>query len=344
MRYYGAVDVLLRLNARVDLPASLQALASEILSAPTLSRPLDEIATAVRAAADGHRDHVAFSERVDPLSAVPELSMIPTRDEVRALADYHERAAMRILGRITRAGLHADQVRALEMGCGTGYTTLALGALGVKEAIGVDVAALAPGGTAERDAVAGYFAGRGNGRLHSRTRLEQGDAHALAFPDGAFDLVHNASAIEHVRTPARVFCEASRVLRSGGFALFDVDPWFGPQGGHSLCTLDFPWGHIRLTPDEFDTYIASYRPHERPAALDFYRNGFQTPRHTAAQIETLAVDAGFVIVDWSEARTSHREHAALLSADVLADCTAQTPTVTVRDLMTGGYIMLLRKR
>jgi SAM-dependent methyltransferase len=46
--------------------------------------------------------------------------------------------------------------------------------------------------------------------------LVQGDAHALDFPDGSFDLVYARYLLEHVADPERVLREMRRVARPGG--------------------------------------------------------------------------------------------------------------------------------
>jgi SAM-dependent methyltransferase len=49
-----------------------------------------------------------------------------------------------------------------------------------------------------------------------RVTYRQGDAHALDFPDGSFDLVYARYLLEHVSNPERVVGEMRRVVRPGG--------------------------------------------------------------------------------------------------------------------------------
>jgi ubiquinone/menaquinone biosynthesis C-methylase UbiE len=52
--------------------------------------------------------------------------------------------------------------------------------------------------------------------LTSQIKLEQIDAKALPFPDGAFDAVISNSIIHHIPEPETAFREMVRVLRPGG--------------------------------------------------------------------------------------------------------------------------------
>ena len=110
--------------------------------------------------------------------------------------------------------------------------------------------------------------------------LDLGGVEAVVERDLVRGAVFSFSALEH---------ELARVTRPGGVLLHIIDPWFSPQGGHSMCILDAPWAHVRLTQREFERYIAELRPHEEAAAVDFYRHAFQRPRHTLAALRRLVL-------------------------------------------------------
>jgi ubiquinone/menaquinone biosynthesis C-methylase UbiE len=52
--------------------------------------------------------------------------------------------------------------------------------------------------------------------LGARVALREGDASALPWPDGAFDLVTSLEALEFFPRPRRALAEMARVLRPGG--------------------------------------------------------------------------------------------------------------------------------
>ena len=55
-------------------------------------------------------------------------------------------------------------------------------------------------------------------------RVACGDAEALPFPDGSFDLVVGHAFLHHLPEPAAALREAHRVLVPGGAVLFAGEP------------------------------------------------------------------------------------------------------------------------
>ena len=134
------------------------------------------------------------------------------------------------------APLRGDE-RALDVGCGTGALAYAL-APHVGEVVGID-ASEAYVDAARRDAP-------GN------CTFDLGDAAALAFPYGAFDLVGCLRVLHHVRRPELVVSELARVTRPGGRIILadqlgDVDPLRSLELDRFERARD-P-SHTRLLPD-----------------------------------------------------------------------------------------------
>lgn len=126
-------------------------------------------------------------------------------------AERHDDLVARV--RRLLAPLRGDE-RALDVGCGTGALAYALAPL-VGEVIGVDASEdfLAP---AREHAPPGCT-------------FVVGDAEALPFPYGDFDLVGCLRVLHHVRRPELVVAEIARVTRPGGRILLadqlgDIDP------------------------------------------------------------------------------------------------------------------------
>ena len=108
-------------------------------------------------------------------------------------ADRLEKA---LLKRLLAGSPHARTI--LEVGCGTGHFTRWFGEQGL-QAVGLDFSS-----PMLAEAV----------RLGSPPYV-QGDALALPFPAGAFDLVALITTLEFVPDPVQVLAEATRVARHG---------------------------------------------------------------------------------------------------------------------------------
>lgn len=123
-------------------------------------------------------------------------------DTVSAVAAVQAYKA-RILGAL---GLRAG-MRALDVGCGTGDDARAMAAIvGPGGAVaGVDVSEALLEEARRRAAAEGVA-----------VELRAGDAHALPFADGSFDVVRTERVLQHVADPARALAEMVRVARVGG--------------------------------------------------------------------------------------------------------------------------------
>jgi ubiquinone/menaquinone biosynthesis C-methylase UbiE len=119
-----------------------------------------------------------------------------------AAPSLHNQAALDLLVDAARP-LPTDM--SLDVACGPGSVVVAF-ARRVRQAVGIDAtgAMLAEA----RKLVAGE-----NVR---NTGWHKGDAYALPFPDGTFDIVSSRFAFHHLEEPVRAFAEMVRVARPGG--------------------------------------------------------------------------------------------------------------------------------
>jgi SAM-dependent methyltransferase len=79
-------------------------------------------------------------------------------------------------------------------------------------------------------------------------RTSSGDATAMPFDDGSFDVVIAAEVMEHIPTDQAAMHEVARVLRPGGVAAVTVPAWL-PERVCWLLSDDYhnvPGGHVRI--------------------------------------------------------------------------------------------------
>jgi len=333
---WWSTRILLSPAVRGRLDADAAALAGDLIAARTLPAPLSDYAEAVHRLAERMPGEIRTTERVDESTDRPVLELQPTAAEVDGIAAMYRLFAANVAYSIGRAGGRVEGSRVLDVGTGSGYLPSALVAAGAAEAVGLDLT-VSTETPAQRARVTDALAGERS----CAARLVEGDVHHLPFEDSSFELVCSGSAVEHFQDARRAMTEIFRVLRPGGVTFHGVDPWFGTQGGHALCTLDFPWGHARLADDELADYIRRFRPFEADDAIEAHTRYFQRPPLTLEESRAAWVEAGFRIVDWRPLPVPVREpHRAVLDAAVLGDVRRLHRAATRRDLLTVGYTVV----
>ena len=241
--------------------------------------------------------------------------------------------------------------RILEIGCYDGSAAYQLARRAGMQVVASDLARYylvqRPGTSADPD-IAGQ-----QGRLaeiRERARLVAGaavgavefvedDITQSALASGSFDAIVSFEVLEHVQDPAAAFAGMARLLRPGGIVYHDYNPFFSANGGHSLCTLDFPWGHARLDAEDFERYIRELRPSEVDQALRFYRESLN--RMTLLDLRAAVDAAGLetvAVLPWFERGLGPR-----LDPELIAEVRRNYPPAVVDDLLATFVAVVARR-
>lgn len=258
------------------------------------------------------------------------------QEQALALAGTYKRVAQGVLANVTKfhPKLSLSEANILEVGCGMGYASFALGSAGTRNAIGLEFNHKDPRASDERAQVFDVIAdSSGGGR---RPHFVSADAMQTPCRDSQFDVVFSVSVLEHIKDPTKLFREMARILKPDGIFIHSIDPFFSPRGGHAACTLDFPWGHARLDTEEAKRYLEEKRPHEAAHASWRLENHFSEPRMTFHSLENAITDAGLLVTDWQEKWLS--DH--LPTSQHVHEVQQNHPSATARDLATHDLVLI----
>jgi SAM-dependent methyltransferase len=176
------------------------------------------------------------------------------------------------------------------------------------------------------------------GSASASVRFVEDDIVTSELTPGSFDAIVSFEVLEHVRWPEAAFQSMARLLRPGGLLYHVYNPFFSAIGGHSLCTLDFDWGHARLSDEDFECYVNELRPVEAKQALRFYRENLN--RMTQADVRDAMPGAGLevlAIIPWFD-----RGLAPSVTPSILTEVRRTYPSAVIDDLLATFVTVVAR--
>jgi 2-polyprenyl-3-methyl-5-hydroxy-6-metoxy-1,4-benzoquinol methylase len=195
----------------------------------------------------------------------------------------------------------------LEVGCHNGMKTFLLCREGCSNVTGSDVSfyyekQLDADGKQEvdnyldklRGSVKKLFKEKDIQAIEQKAAFIEDDISKSNIKENSFDVIASWETLEHIIDVDSALNNMSRILKKNGIAFHEYNPFFSLNGGHSLCTLDFPWGHCRLNEKDFQRYLNEFRPNEIQLAESFYKNSLN--RLTMKDLENSAQKAGLKVL------------------------------------------------
>lgn len=297
----------------------------------------------------GHRDKWKPQWRTmcDPVSAAAQ----PTDAALRARAKSAEKVveeASRLVAAVAGRPLEG---RILEVGCSDGSAAYVLARNPRNMVVGSDLARYcvvqrphepSDRAVAEQQVILAQVRDRAAGVAGvppERVRFVEDDVTASRLEPGSFDAIVSFEVLEHVADPFGTMAAIGRLLVPGGVTYHDYNPFFAINGGHSLCTLDMPWGHARLDRADVVRYLTTIRAAEADQALRFYDESLN--RMTMAELRESVVAAGLellAVIPW-HARTLLET----LTPEVVTDVRRAYPSARPEDLL-GTFVSVVARK
>jgi len=218
---------------------------------------------------------------------------IPTKRETKDIIERSEESVNIILNYLKLTdSFDIKGKRVLEIGCYDGSRTYALAKMGAREVVGADISKYYENQNINKDVknidrrnivssnlsnlrknILNFYLNESDSKFikHSKIKFIEDDITKSNLLSSYFDLIISWEVLEHVLSPFDMFKQMNRILKPNGISFHEYNSFFSFTGGHSLCSLDFEWGHIRLNEDEFIKYLMEIRKSEYELAYRFYK-------------------------------------------------------------------------
>ncbi len=242
--------------------------------------------------------------------------------------------------------------RILEVGCSTGATSYALSERGAAEVIGTEFSGYKISSLDNKEILSDDLinVNKTLGEIRKLVKNRFNESLKVRFIDddicnsklkaGYFDIICSWDVLEHLQDPIKAFINIRRLLKDWGVAIHEYNPFFSLIGGHSACTIDFPWGHAILSPEDFERYNQQFYPEKLNIAMSFYRNGIN--RMSIKDIKHASAEAGLEI---SALLIFPKEQdLRLVNKDILHMVKRNYPSVTLNDLVSPRIIIVHQKQ
>ena len=155
-----------------------------------------------------------------------------------------------------------------------------------------------------------------------------------------FDIVLSNTVLEHIIDLKSGISVMKDLLKPGGIMIHQFNPFFSETGGHEFCILDFPWGHVRISEEEFKEYLETFRNWEKDKAVGFYNNSFNNPKLNIEEIDKHIESNGMKIRVAKEKRRFRWKPEEPLPM-VLKQAKQNYPKITMRDLLSDNVLRII---
>ena len=245
---------------------------------------------------------------------------------------------------IMAIGKKLEKAVVLEIGCDIGSFCCALAKHGAKQITGIDTSAYKSSSTNEEQHLIQTTLENERKLLLELSKatsvvFKEDDICMSSLPSNTFDVIFSFDVLEHLSDPKSAFFHIQRILNPGGIAIHRYNPFFSINGGHSACTLDFLWGHVRLNSEDFVKYLEQIRPQELEYAKAFYFHGLN--RMSLSDMKVFSDEAGLEVL--GSLQFGKEQTMRMLNHNIWEECQANYKNICLEDLVSSKVVVIQKK-
>ena len=241
--------------------------------------------------------------------------------------------------------------KVMDVGCYLGLQCFGAVELGASEAVGIDIPEYYVNQATNEDVDASkvladrrkQIADLHTPSIASRVSFEDMSVFEMDY-ENEFDIIFSWETFEHITDPAEGLKRIHKALKPGGISFNVYNPFYCLSGGHSMCTLDFPFAHTMLSNEQFKQYVEGVQPSDIPKdysklAYSFFTRNLN--RMTQKQLRNYIQEAGFSTIDFLSLPELNRME--LVDPMALKAAQELNPTVTLNDFLCSYVYFTVQK-
>ena len=241
--------------------------------------------------------------------------------------------------------------RIMDVGCYLGIQCFGAIEHGATSALGIDIPEYYINSSLDKDVNASkILEDRRNDIRKYHSHLDQSK---ITFQDTSvfemdfeneFDIIFSWETFEHIINPKEALKRIYKALKPGGISYNAYNPFFCLSGGHSMCTLDFPFAHILLSNEEFKKYVEEVMPQDPPKGYSELSYEFFTKslnRMTQYDLRKYIDEEGFKLLDFTSIPDMNMMN--LIDPSTLEIARELYPTLILNDLLCSMIYFTIQK-
>lgn len=245
--------------------------------------------------------------------------------------------------------------KVMDVGCYLGIQCFGALELGASEAVGIDIPEYYINQSTEnvkekdaslilterRNGVRKHFPGID----HSKISFKDESVFEMDY-ENEFDIIFSWETFEHILDPKEALKRIYKALKPGGISFNIYNPFFCISGGHSMCTLDYPFAHIMLSNEDFKKYIHTVIPENKPPEYENLSYEFFTKnlnRMTQSDLRQYINESGFKLIEYIAYPEWNLLYNSRISPLTLPTAKSLYPNITLNDLLCANVHFIVQK-
>ena len=135
-------------------------------------------------------------------------------------------------------------------------------------------------------------------------KFHQIGAHELDKLRGKYEYLY-CKAIEHIPDWPTIFEKAYKASKDNAVFYLKHKSFFSYLGAHRYGSTGLPWGHLRMSNEEYKSYVDNLFPNRSNTMKSFFFEGLAYPRHTIGEMIKIAASKGWKLGSVEYEKSQH---------------------------------------